>query len=482
MDFTEIYRQSSSLVAFSPGGHFVLTGIEDRVIVRRTDNFQITRTWLVDASPSQTNIFLSNMQSPKVKTSQGPSNTTHDAWITHCGWSCDSEYILAACTKRSVVHILKLRDEDWSARIEAGAEGLTKAEWAPDGRTIMCFSEWGLRVTLWSLVTASATYIQFPIHPDRGYAFRADGRYFILGERHKSKDTLGIYDAVDSFKLIRHFPLPTSSLSSFSVSPTGNHIAVWEGPLEFKLHVLTLAGDLLVTFTPEPDPIFGVRSVAWHPNGMFLIAASWDDRMYILESISWSAVATLDFTSRIPASVKVWQEPSKWMESTGGRGFLSYERRRGTQVLSVRPDLTKPNQKSGPIQLEWNNTGDLLLVRFENTPAAVHIFDFPVPQQEFTPRLRSVLLHNNPVLNVRWNPVRRGSLVLCCGTQSVFIWSDEWVGEVGEEEEMAECISVPAQEFETKDVKWAPDGKGLILLGKDQFCCAFEAEDEGMGA
>lgn len=70
------------------------------------------------------------------------------------------------------------------------------------------------------------------------------------------------------------------------------------------------------------------------------------------------------------------------MESTGGRGFLSCgvehqltyvvlltvyiidERRRGTQVLSVRPDLTKPNQKSGPIQLEWNNTGDLLLVRF----------------------------------------------------------------------------------------------------------------------
>lgn len=39
-----------------------------------------------------------------------------------------------------------------------------------------------------------------------------------------------------------------------------------------------------------------------------------------------------------------------------------------------------------------------------------------------------------------------------------------------------------AEEFETKDVKWAPDGKGLILLGKDQFCCAFEAEDEGMGA
>lgn len=36
-----------------------------------------------------------------------------------------------------------------------------------------------------------------------GYAFRADGRYFILAERHKSKDTLGLYDTAESYKLAR---------------------------------------------------------------------------------------------------------------------------------------------------------------------------------------------------------------------------------------------------------------------------------------
>lgn len=36
-----------------------------------------------------------------------------------------------------------------------------------------------------------------------GYAFRADARYFVLAERHRSKDTLGIYDVSDSFKLVR---------------------------------------------------------------------------------------------------------------------------------------------------------------------------------------------------------------------------------------------------------------------------------------
>ena len=90
--------------------------------------------------------------------------------------------------------------------------------------------------------------------------------------------------------------------------------------------------------------------------------------------------------------------------------------------------------------------------------------------------------------------MRKGNLALCCGNQSVYTWSDEWQGDSGEEE-MAECIGVPAStsdsksvfashlltstgNFETRDIVWAPDGKGLILIGKDQFCCAFEVREE----
>jgi hypothetical protein len=52
-------------------------------------------------------------------------------------------------------------------------------------------------------------------------------------------------------------------------------------------------------------------------------------------------------------------------------------------------------------------------------------------------------MHMQPVLHVRWNPVRKGNFALCCGSQCAYIWSDEWVGENGTEEEMAECIGVP---------------------------------------
>ncbi|KAF9270125.1 YVTN repeat-like/Quino protein amine dehydrogenase [Marasmius fiardii PR-910] len=541
MDFTELYKHTANLVAFSPGAHFILNAIQDRLIIRRSDSFQITRTWIVDSSPSPTNTVLDSQSQKGLKSKStsnpGSSNTTatgstdRNEWITHASWSSDSEHIFAACAKKGVVSVFQLRNEEWSARIFAGAEGLIKVEWAPDGRTLLCFSEWGLRITVWSLVTGTSTYIQFPIHPDKGYTFRSDGRYFVLAERHKSKDTLGVYDAFDSFKLVRHFPLPTTSVSSIALSPTDNYLAVWEGSLEYKLHVITLAGTLLTTFTPSPEPALGIRHVAWHPSGAFLAVGGWEDKVYILDSLSWSPVVTFEVSSRIPGGVTLWREPTNWQEVTEGRGFLSYDKIRTPYGITLtKPDVTKPNPKSGVCQLEWNKNGTILLVRFEATSNAVHLYHFPSPtvpsptsftpttttttssttraprspyphsQSQWNPHLRSVLLHSEPVLHSRWNPVRPGSLVTSCGNRGVYLWSDEWqnqnqhLGEYTEQEaekegeseevteevvteEVAECVGVPAKLFDTRDLHWAPDGKGLVLLDRDKFCCAFEVEE-----
>ncbi|KAI0307923.1 Quino protein amine dehydrogenase [Multifurca ochricompacta] len=287
MDFTEIYRQSSNLVIFSPGAHFILTAVADRLIVRRTDTFHVSRSWQIPPTPI----------------SSKPPHTENVTVISHIGWSSDSEYLFAASAKSGFLFVFRMRDQDWTARIDTGAEGLIRAEWAPDGRNILCFSEWGLRVTVWSLLTGMATYIQYPLHPDKGHAFRQDGRYFVLAERHKSKDTIGVYDAADSFRLARHFPLPTTSMSSLALSPSGNHLAIWEGPLEHRLFVLSLAGDVLGTFQPDPDSVFGIRNVVWHPSGMFLAVGGWDNKIHILEQLTWSRVATLEPGTRIPANV-----------------------------------------------------------------------------------------------------------------------------------------------------------------------------------
>jgi len=282
--------------------------------------------------------------------------------------------------------------------------------------------------------------------------------------------------------------VPTTSLASLAISPTGNNIAVWDGPLEYKLCIFTLPGTLLSSFTPSPDPGLGIRCVSWHPSGSFIAIGGYDDKIYILDSLSWSSVTTLELSSKIASGVTVWREPIGWINATLGRGFLSYESPQGTQTVpTVRPDTSKAPPKSGLVQLDWNNTGSLLMARFETAPKALFIYSFPSPSERFQPKLRSVLLQTKPILHARWNPVRHGSLALCCGEAAIYTWSNEWSSGEKEpavkdqEEEMAECIGVPTQsKFEARDIRWAPDGKGLLLVDKDTFCCAFEVNEEGL--
>ena len=84
----------------------------------------------------------------------------------------------------------------------------------------------------------------------------------------------------------------------------------------------------------------------------------------------------------------------------------------------------------------------------------------------------------------------------------MYLWSEEWIGESGAEEEMAECVGIPAsafnilriiihvfelkhpkfffwflEKFNARDVQWAPDGKGLLLIDRDTFCCGFDVEE-----
>jgi hypothetical protein len=76
----------------------------------------------------------------------------------------------------------------------------------------------------------------------------------------------------------------------------------------------------------------------------------------------------------------------------------------------------------------------------------------------------------------------------------MYLWSEEWIGESGAEEDMAECVGIPAsafnntpydqrwsscfsEKFNARDVQWAPDGKGLLLIDRETFCCAFDVEE-----
>lgn len=112
----------------------------------------------------------------------------------------------------------------------------------------------------------------------------------------------------------------------------------------------------------------------------------------------------------------------------------------------------------------------------ETAPTALFIYSFPAPSERFLPQLRSVLVQAKPILHARWNPVRHGVLVLCCGGGGLYTWSNEWIaGDSDKEEEMAECIGIPASMFYVVDVIRTAS---LILLAysfsqRNSICAMF---------
>lgn len=117
----------------------------------------------------------------------------------------------------------------------------------------------------------------------------------------------------------------------------------------------------------------------------------------------------------------------------------------------------------------YRATQDLLIhdqTSVESVPTSVHLFAFPGPGEAFSPRLRSVLLHSSPVMRVHWNPVRQGRLALSCGGQAMYLWSEEWIGESGAEEEMAECVGVPASALisSVSLIGWSSSSSVLFLF------------------
>ena len=43
---------------------------------------------------------------------------------------------------------------------------------------------------------------------------------------------------------------------------------------------------------------------------------------------------------------------------------------------------------------------------------------------------------------------------------------------------MLTTVPPVTESFDTRDIKWAPDGKGLVLLDRETFCCGFEVQEE----
>ena len=123
--------------------------------------------------------------------------------------------------------------------------------WAPTSRHILTFSDFNLRLTVWSMVDQSVQYIQSPKHSGQlGIAFSPNKMIMALLEKNleDGRDMVGLYDLSASlcppeikcpqnWRCLHQFFPDLFDAQDLMFTQDGNHVVVWESPIKNNLQV-----------------------------------------------------------------------------------------------------------------------------------------------------------------------------------------------------------------------------------------------------
>uniref|UniRef100_A0AAY5KIF1 WD repeat containing, antisense to TP73 n=1 Tax=Esox lucius TaxID=8010 RepID=A0AAY5KIF1_ESOLU len=421
MNFSEVFKQSNQLCKVSPDGKYLATCVQYRLVVRDVKTLQILQLY-----------------------------TCLDQ-VVHMEWSSDSLFVLCAMYKRGLVQVWSLEQPDWYCKIDEGSIGLVSSRWSPDGRHILNTTEFHLRITVWSLCTKAVSYIKYPKACQKGMDFSRDGCYMALAERRDCRDYVSVFVCED-WHLLRHFETETQDMAGVEWSPNSCVLAVWDSCLEYKVLLYSLDGRLLSTYSAYEWSL-GIKSLAWSPSSQFLAIGSYDEKVRILNHITWKKLTELDH----PATISNTKAVSTL---SNGQGWVP-DSKSVYQLPVIKPDLDRANPKIGVSSMAFSSDNRYLATKNDSMASVVWVWDI----QRLG--LLAVLEQTSAVRCFQWDP-RRPRLALCTGNAKLYLWSP------------AGCVSVtvPAEGgFQVLSLSWHCSGDSLILVGKDQLCLCYMETD-----
>jgi len=294
--------------------------------------------------------------------------------VTQMKWSNDSQYIIVALSKRGIAYVKSLDDPEWNCKIDEGIAGLMYARWVPDSRQVITISDFQLRLTIWSLVDETVSYIKNPKHHDKGISFTSNGKFMALAERNDCKDFIGIYYCGD-WKLMNHFQVETSDLADLMWAKDDTAIVVWDNPIECRLLIYSATQGLLAQHIPY-DNALGFRTLNFSPNGQFLAAGAYDQKVRLYNHISWKEITDFEHKKILSEDedIHIYTEEEY---KQGGPYSYDEEVTSRYKMLELPVQLTtkkSSNKESNPLSgngvslISWSHDGKYLATKNDNTP------------------------------------------------------------------------------------------------------------------
>ncbi|XP_076355380.1 WD repeat-containing protein WRAP73-like isoform X2 [Tachypleus tridentatus] len=438
MNFSQLFKQTNGQCEFSPDGRLLAYTNSQRLFIRDVQSLQVVCQF-----------------------------TCIDA-IEKIEWASDSTYILCGLFKRRVVQVWSVEETTWTCKIDEGSLGLIDVSWSPDGRHILTTAKFHLRITIWSLVNKSVSYIKYPKAIKTGLAFRNDGKYLALAERRDCKDYISIF-VCSTWQHIKHYETDTRDLAGLAWSPDDRVLCVWESLTEdYKVVFYSVDGRCLGSYLGYQMAL-GIKSVTWSPTSQFLAVGSYDQKVRLLNSITWKTIIAYDHSSSVTGlELVVYREVEKKKAKLKTNDVLAgstspHFLQTKYEVLEDRPvaiasnplDPNKPNPRHGIGTLSFSSDSCFLASISDNMPTTIWIWDVK------NLVMSDILIQAHPVKS--WDPIQ-ARLAICCSNNYVYFWSSSG----------CLCVEIPCEgPFHASSVKWHSSGEILMLMSKDSMCVCY---------
>ena len=105
----------------------------------------------------------------------------------------------------------------------------------------------------------------------------------------------------EGWSAVRSFPVATEDLADLRWSPDSAVLCVIDTVLQYQVLFYSPDGVCLHTYRPY-DHALGVKSFCWSPGGRYLALGSFDEKVRLLNHLTWRRIAEVDHPSEVRAS------------------------------------------------------------------------------------------------------------------------------------------------------------------------------------
>ncbi|KAJ1679858.1 hypothetical protein EV182_001185 [Spiromyces aspiralis] len=176
MEYSDLYKQTGMHCRFSPDGRYLSLAFQHRLVIRNAETIAVVEAF---HTPYKAAPYINDVQ-----------------------WAPTSDLVLTLCLAENKVNVWSVEDKEWRFELQDEIAGIKAVRWAPDGRHLLVWSDFELRLTIWSLVSDQKVYIQYPRLTGKGVDFHPDGKLMAVAQRKDYRDYIGIYEA-ESWSLIK---------------------------------------------------------------------------------------------------------------------------------------------------------------------------------------------------------------------------------------------------------------------------------------